>query len=94
MLTPNELKPHILHEDRWIRCAALERFTGSWSPDPEIAGLALTAHERYFKPGEFPHLAGLDQLPIDAPTAERVLALLEATPNIEDRCEEHSQSSE
>jgi hypothetical protein len=81
MLTPNELKPHILDEDRWIRSAAIDRFTDSWSPDPEIAALALTAHERYFKRGDFPCLSGLDQLSIDARTATRVLALLDATPS-------------
>ncbi len=81
MLTPKELKPHILHEDRWIRGAALDYFTNSWSLDPEIAGLALTAHERYFKLGEFPWLSGLGHLPIDAGTVRRILALLAATPS-------------
>ena len=81
MMTPEQLKPHILHEDRWIRKAALGYFTESWSPDPEIAGLALTAHERHFKLGEFPDLSSLHHLAIDAPTLERALELLEATPS-------------
>jgi hypothetical protein len=81
MLTPAQLKPHVLHEDRWIRRAVLESFKGSWSRDPDVAGLALTAHERYFKLGEFPDLDGLRQLVFDVPTARRALSLLDATPS-------------
>ena len=81
MLTPEELKPHILHQDRWIRIAALDRFTETWSLDPEIAALALTAHERYFQLGEFPRLNGIHQLRIDAGTVKRILALLDTTPS-------------
>jgi hypothetical protein len=81
MLTPEQVKPHLLHEDRWIRRAALDYFAESWSLDPQIAGLALTAHVRYFKPGEFPQLELLHHLSFDASTAERVLSLLDSAPS-------------
>jgi hypothetical protein len=76
-----ELKRHVLHEDRWIRQAVLESFRDSWSRDPQISGLALTAHERFFKLGEFPDLGCLQHLAFDVPTAQRALAMLDATPS-------------
>ena len=81
MLTPDQVKPHLLHEDRWVRSAAFDYFYESWSRDPEIAGLLLAAHETWYRPGEFPRLDPLHRFVVDEPTAERVLTALAATPS-------------
>jgi hypothetical protein len=81
MHTPEELKQHILHPDRWVRRAVLDYFYGTWSQDRDLAHLALEAHHRFHRLGEFPNLDCLQRFPIDETTAGEVLALLEATPS-------------
>ena len=43
MLTPDELKPHILHEDPWIRWAALDRFTWALAAEVGRYNIAVNA---------------------------------------------------
>jgi hypothetical protein len=51
MLTAEQLKPHILHEDRWVRGAVMHYFDDSRSRDAEVAGLVLASHDRYYHQG-------------------------------------------
>lgn len=50
MLSPEEVKPLLVHEDRYIREAAMEYFRDSYSRDPEILPLLLKSHERFGSP--------------------------------------------
>ena len=79
MLSPDQVKPHLLHDDRWVRQAAMDYFVEVRSPDPEVAGLMLEAHERYWRKGEFPLLYHLDDVLLDDATAERIFTLLATT---------------
>ena len=81
MLTHGELKPHLLHEDRWVRQAVIDYFGDSRSRDPEVAKLVLASHDRYYRKGEFPLLGRLADLVLDDEAAYRILDLLEADPS-------------
>jgi hypothetical protein len=47
MLSPDRIKPYLLHEDRYLRSAARDYFIDSWSRDPDIIPLILEAHDRF-----------------------------------------------
>jgi hypothetical protein len=47
MMTPREVKPFLVHEDRPVRDAAVGYFKGSWSEDPDLVPLALQAYRQY-----------------------------------------------
>jgi hypothetical protein len=47
VLTPDRIKPFLLHEDPYVRAAATDYFTESWSRDPDILPMVLDAVERY-----------------------------------------------
>jgi hypothetical protein len=47
VLTPDRIKPYLLHEDRFIRDAAVEYFSDSWSRDPDLIPMLLDARERF-----------------------------------------------
>ncbi|GAC1475254.1 MAG: hypothetical protein NVSMB9_27330 [Isosphaeraceae bacterium] len=49
MLTPDKIKPFLLHEDRYIRRAALEYFENSCSTDPDLIPITLEIFSRFGK---------------------------------------------
>jgi hypothetical protein len=47
MLTPQEVRPLLVHEDRPVRYAALHYFKGTWSQDVQLVPLVLQAYRQY-----------------------------------------------
>jgi len=47
LLTAKELKPHLLHPDRFVRDAVVEYFKDSWSQDLDLVPLVLEGVRRY-----------------------------------------------
>jgi hypothetical protein len=47
MLTPQEVKPFLLHEDEPVRKAAVDYLRGSWSQDPQVVPMLLQAYHQY-----------------------------------------------
>jgi hypothetical protein len=47
MLTASELKPFLLHEDRFVRQEVVKYFSDSWSQDPDVLPMCLEACARY-----------------------------------------------
>ena len=43
MLSPDQVKPLLRHEDPYVRDAAADYFADSWSTDPEVAPMILEA---------------------------------------------------
>src|SRR5438552_11376713 len=74
MLPPERLKPHLAHQDRFVRKAVADYFGDSFSQDPEIVPLILQACERY---GDEQNLNGLCACEKLAFTAEAIRGLLQ-----------------
>jgi hypothetical protein len=47
LLTPDRIKPFLLHEDPEVREAAVEYFADSWSQDPDLVAMVLDACDRF-----------------------------------------------
>ncbi len=73
VLTPDRIKPFLVHEDRYIRRAATDYFADSWSRDPEILHLILDACERYGDQQNLRSLSSLDRLLLTGHALDRVL---------------------
>ena len=73
MLTPEQVKPLLSHEDPRVRTVAFEYFGGSWSRDPEIAPLVLDAWDRFGDSQGMRGLGDLDQLLLTESAFDRVL---------------------
>src|SRR5207248_2112248 len=56
MISPDRLKPFLIHEDRYLRRAAADYFADCWSPDEDLIPLVLDACRRY---GEADNLRAL-----------------------------------
>jgi hypothetical protein len=76
VLTPDRLKPFLVHEDRYIRRAATDYFAGHWSRDPDIIPLFLDACERYGDRDNLRGLSSLDRLLLTGHALDRVLGHL------------------
>ena len=52
MLTPDQIKPFLLHEDPEVREAAVAYFGDCWSRDPDLVPLVLEACDRFGTEGD------------------------------------------
>jgi hypothetical protein len=71
MLSPEDVKPLLVHEDRYIREAAFNYFRESWSNDSDIIPLLLCSYEVYGagdmpRPLAWGYRFSLDESSIDA----------------------------
>jgi hypothetical protein len=73
VLTPERIKPYLLHEDRHIREAAVEYFSDSWSSDPDLVPMLLDACERFGDQDDIRGLYVADRFPLTEPSFDRVL---------------------
>ncbi len=73
VLTPDRIKPFLVHEDRYIRRAATDYFADSWSRDPDLIPLILDACERYGDQQNPRLLSSLDRLLLTGNALDRVL---------------------
>lgn len=78
MLMPEEVKPLLIHEDRYIREAAIDFFRGGWSGDCAIVPLLVESHLRYDHPERPSPLTFGDLLPVDDAGMDAVLSALRA----------------
>jgi SEC-C motif len=79
VLKSDQLKPFLVHEDRFIRRAASDYFADGWSRDPDLIPLILDACDRY---GDKENLRGLsccDRLLMNGQAFDRVLDHLAKT---------------
>ncbi len=77
MISPETLKPYLLHEDREIRSAVVDYFEDSCSQDPELMPMILEACHRY---GPVPCRGLLShsyRFPVSEPAFDDVLRLLD-----------------
>jgi hypothetical protein len=82
MLTAEQLKPFLFHEESHVRKAVVEYFSDSWSRDPEIVPAVLQLCERYGDEANTLNLARCDHLVVTAQAADQLLALLGSTPSV------------
>ena len=73
VLTPDRIKPFLVHEDRYIRRAATDYFADQWSRDPDILPLILDACDRYGDEQNFRGLSCCDRLLLTGQSLDRVL---------------------
>src|SRR4051794_26258895 len=73
VLTPDRIKPFLIHEDRYIRRAATDYFADQWSRDPEIIPLILDARDRYGDGQDVQGLSCGDRLLLTGRSLDRVL---------------------
>ncbi len=76
MLLSEQIKPQLLNEDPFVRHEAADYFGTSWSRDPDIAPLILTAWQRYGHRKDISGLTFLKRLPLTAEAFENILATL------------------
>jgi hypothetical protein len=81
MLTPEQVKPFLFPEDRFVREAVVEYFTDSWSRDPDIVPAVLQLCERYGDEDNALNLSRCDQLVVTAAAADQLLARLDGSPS-------------
>jgi hypothetical protein len=79
VLTPDRIKPLLLHEDRFVRDAASEYFADFWSRDPDLVPLIVQAYRTHRTPEDLSGLSRCDQLAIDERGLESLLACLSET---------------
>ncbi len=73
VLTPDRIKPFLVHEDRYIRRAATDYFADCWSRDADLIPLILDACERYGDQQNLRLLSSLDRLLLTGHALDRVL---------------------
>ena len=73
VLTPDRIKPFLVHEDRFVRRAATDYFADQWSRDPEIIPLILDARDRYGDGQSVRGLSCCDRLGLTRQSFDRVL---------------------
>jgi len=78
MLTPQEVKPLLLHEDQPVRKAAINYLRGSWSQDPQLVPMILQAYRQYEASESLTGLAYCQQFVITEQSLEDVLDCLAA----------------
>lgn len=78
MLTPQEVKPLLLHEDKLVRESAIEYLDRSWPDDPEIVPLLLQAYRQFSATLFRSSLAYCDQFVITEETLDDILDMLAA----------------
>ena len=64
MLDPETLKPHLLHDDRWVRSAVARYFDEGWFQDEELVPLILDACDRFGYLDSVSSLACCRHLPV------------------------------
>jgi hypothetical protein len=79
MLTPQAVKPLLVHEDRHVRNAAVDYFRGSWSQDTDLVPLALQAYRQYGPEESLSGLACCSQFVLTAKSLDEVLDCLAIT---------------
>jgi hypothetical protein len=73
VLGPDRIKPFLLHEDPYVRRAALDYFADSRSRDPEIISLALDAYDRSRDQDRIRSLYACDRLLLTEHALDKVL---------------------
>ncbi len=76
MLSAETIKPLLLHEDRHVRTAAVEYLADSWSRDPELVPLLLSARRRFGRRRSEPALARAHRFPLREPAFDEVFRQL------------------
>lgn len=77
MLTPDRLKPFLLHDDPDVRSFVVDYFSQSWSDDPELLPLVLDSCERFGLAEDGKNLYGAASFAVTGPTLDRLLGLLD-----------------
>lgn len=82
MLSADQIKPHLLHEDRSVREAVVDYFRDSWLQDVDLVPLILQSCRRYGNSENLYGLASCSRFPLTETTFDQVLAhLAEAADN-------------
>jgi hypothetical protein len=76
VLTPDQIKPYLLHDDWHIRIAAVEYCSDSWSRDPDLIPLMLDACERFGEREDKLSLHHAGRFTLTEPSLDRVLDYL------------------
>jgi hypothetical protein len=76
MLTPDQLKPHLMHEDRYVRFAVLDYFASMWTRDPGILPMAIEALGRFGEARTFYPFHDYYKLAVDERGLDAVLSVL------------------
>ncbi|MBI3759332.1 MAG: hypothetical protein HY269_06210, partial [Deltaproteobacteria bacterium] len=79
MLTGERIKPYLLHEDRWLRVAAVHYFYESWSRDADLVPMVLAGCERFGLVESVPLLSCCRRFPLTESAFQAALALLAET---------------
>jgi len=79
VLTPDRIKPFLIHADRYIRRAASDYFADQWSRDPDLIPLILDACERFGDEDDTRAISACHRFPLDEPALDRVLRHLSGT---------------
>jgi len=79
VLTPDRLKPFLVHEDRFIRRAVTGYFADGWSRDPDLIPLILDACDRYGDGQNVRGISACDRFPLSEPSLDLVLRHLAGT---------------
>lgn len=77
ILTARHLKPHLLHEDGFVRRAVAEWFSKSWSRDPDVVPLILEAARRHGCIETRSELTALHRLVLDERGLDAALVALQ-----------------
>jgi hypothetical protein len=76
MLTPDRIKPFLLHDDPDVRAFVVDYFAQSWSDDPELLPMVLDACERFGFEEDGRSLFYAARFTVTEPTLDRLLDLL------------------
>jgi hypothetical protein len=79
MLTPEQVKPYLLHEDRPVRKAAVDYFEDTWPQDTALLPLILQACRQYGADENLHGLVACRQFPLTGASLDEVLESLAAT---------------
>lgn len=79
MLPPERIKPYLLHEDRFVRRAAVNYLAESWSRDPDLVPMILEACDRDGEQESSWLTSHCDRFVLTSSAVERVLERLGRT---------------
>ena len=79
MLPPDRIKPFLLHEDPYIRTAAIDYFADGWSCDPDLIPLVLDACERFGDKNNARGISSCHRFPLTESSLDRILRHLAKT---------------
>jgi hypothetical protein len=82
VLAPAQVKPFVLHDDRFVRHAAVSYFQGCWCQDGDVLPLVLQAYTRHKTAEDLHGLGWCDHFPV---TEEGLASVLDGLAQVTDR---------